>query len=302
MQWIKKVFKPKNLIRILLNPRLVFSHFRYATSRILHDFLFIFYRKHKFNIVFIAGLPMSATTKIKNMFGKVPGYFTRYTPMAYDVAVNQDISESAFRYVPFWSYTLFKTHLNPWEKNINLIKQNNVKKVIVSYRDLRDVVVARYHRLIKFPKKKYEPYYAEYHNMNKEDAINHCIEVVGKNYPKWIYGWFKVSQSNKDFVHFCKFEDLVTNPKSEFIKMLNFYNIKIKDEKINQIVKETEGKKDMETNVTEALILPWAHSSNFRLGKIGGWKDEFSLSNIDNFKKIAGVDLIKLNYEKDLNW
>ena len=43
---------------------------------------------------------MSATTKIKNMFGKVPGYFTRYTPMAYDVAVNQDISESAFRYVP----------------------------------------------------------------------------------------------------------------------------------------------------------------------------------------------------------
>ena len=58
---------------------------------------------------------MSATTKIKNMFGKVQ-LFTRYTPMAYDVAVNQDISESAFRYVPSWSYTLFKTHLNPWEK------------------------------------------------------------------------------------------------------------------------------------------------------------------------------------------
>ena len=56
MQWIKKVFKPKNFIRILLNPRLVFSHFRYATSRILHDFLFIFYRKHKFNIVFIGNI------------------------------------------------------------------------------------------------------------------------------------------------------------------------------------------------------------------------------------------------------
>ena len=152
MQWLKKVFNPKNFIRILLNPNLVVVHFKYAISRILHDFLFIFYRKHKFNIVFIAGLPMSATTKIKNMLGKVPGYFTRYTPMPYDVAVNQDISQSAFRYVPSWSYTLFKTHLNPWEKNINLIKQNNVKKVIVSYRDLRDVVVARYNRLIKFPK------------------------------------------------------------------------------------------------------------------------------------------------------
>ena len=95
MQWIKKVFKPKNFIRILLNPRLVFSHFRYATSRILHDFLFIFYRKHKFNIVFIAGLPMSATKKLKICLEKSQ-VILRYTPMAYDVAVNQDISESVF--------------------------------------------------------------------------------------------------------------------------------------------------------------------------------------------------------------
>ena len=222
--------------------------------------------------------------------------------MPYDIAVNQDICQSAFRYVPSWSYTLFKTHLNPWEKNINLIKKNNVKKVIVSYRDLRDVVIARYNRLIKFPKKKYEPYYAEYHNMKKEDAINHCIEVVGKNYPKWIYGWFKVSKANIGFVHFCRFEDLVTKPKSEFIKMLNFYNITIDNDKIDQIVKETEGQKNMEINVKEALILPWAHSSNFRSGKIGSWKKEFSSSNIDYFKEIAGFDLIKLNYEKDLNW
>jgi hypothetical protein len=302
MQWLLKVFKPKNFIRILLNPGLVFAHLKYAISRIFYDLLFIFYRKHKFNIVFIAGLPMSATTKIKNMLGKVPGYFTRYTPMPYDIAVNQDICQSAFRYVPSWSYTLFKTHLNPWEKNINLIKKNNVKKVIVSYRDLRDVVIARYNRLIKFPKKKYEPYYAEYHNMKKEDAINHCIEVVGKNYPKWIYGWFKVSKANIGFVHFCRFEDLVTKPKSEFIKMLNFYNITIDNDKIDQIVKETEGQKNMEINVKEALILPWAHSSNFRSGKIGSWKKEFSSSNIDYFKEIAGFDLIKLNYEKDLNW
>ena len=67
MQWLLKVFKPKNFIRILLNPGLVFAHLKYAISRIFYDLLFIFYRKHKFNIVFIAGLPMSATTKIKNM-------------------------------------------------------------------------------------------------------------------------------------------------------------------------------------------------------------------------------------------
>ena len=71
---------------------------------------------------------------------------------------------------------------------------------------------------------------------------------------------------------------------------------------MTKLLKETEGQKNMEINVKEALILPWAHSSNFRSGKIGSWKKEFSSSNIDYFKEIAGFDLIKLNYEKDLNW
>ena len=99
-------------------------------------------------------MPMSATTTVKNMCGMIPGYFTRYSPMPYKIAVKQDISNSAFRYTPKWSYTLFKTHLNPSDKNLEIIKRNGVKKVVVTYRDLRDVALSRYHRLIKFPKRK----------------------------------------------------------------------------------------------------------------------------------------------------
>ena len=57
--------------------------------------------------------------------------------MPYSIRVNQDISNSAFRYTPKWSYTLFKTHLNSSQQNINIIKKNGVKKVVVTYRDLR---------------------------------------------------------------------------------------------------------------------------------------------------------------------
>ena len=58
----------------------------------------------------------------------------------------------------------------------------------------------------------------------------------------------------------------------------------------------------MRKNIEDSKILPWALSSNFRSGKIGNWKYEFDKSNIKRFKELAGESLIKLEYEKDLNW
>jgi len=44
------------------------------------------------------------------------------------------------------------------------------------------------------------------------------------------------------------------------------------------------------------------HTSTFRKGKIGSWKEGFSLKNKNNFKKHCGDLLIQLGYEKDKNW
>ena len=159
---------------------------------------------------------------------------------------------------------------------------------------------------MNFPKKPHEPHYRErdkqYNNINKTDAINDCIEVVSNNYIKWILGWLDVAKKEKDFVLLCKFENLITDPKNEFKKILNFYEINLKNSTIENIVKATEGKKSMKVNIGEAKILPWAISSNFRSGKIGNWKEEFDSTNIAKFKEMAGQSLITLKYEKDLNW
>lgn len=40
----------------------------------------------------------------------------------------------------------------------------------------------------------------------------------------------------------------------------------------------------------------------FREGKIGSWKEHFTLEHKKAFKKVAGQLLIDLGYEKDLNW
>ena len=85
----------------------------------------LFIKGYKYKIIFIAGMPMSATTKVKNMCGMIPGYFTRYSPIPHDIAVKQDITKSAFRYIPRWSYTLFKTHLNPRSNYATIIDINS---------------------------------------------------------------------------------------------------------------------------------------------------------------------------------
>ena len=292
----------RRLSKFVSNPKLTWIFLSYEIKKILCDILFIFKKKYKYKIIFLAGMPMSATTKVKNMCGMIPGYFTRYSPMPYNVRINQDISNSAFKYTPSWSYTLFKTHLNPSLQNIEIIKRNGVEKVVVTYRDLRDVVIARYHRLIKFPKKLNDPNFSEYHLMKKSDAINDSIDVVSKDYIKWIEGWFEKANSEKNFVLLIKFEDLIINPKNEFKKILNFYEIDLNEKLIDQICKNTEGKKDMITNLNESRILPWALSSNFRSGKIGNWKSEFTEENLINAKKLLGESLIKLKYEENLNW
>ena len=292
----------KRFILIILSPKSAWIFILYEVKKNIFDLVHLFKKKYKYKIIFIAGMPMSATTKVKNMCGMIPGYFTRYSPIPRNIAVKQDISESVFRYTPGWSYTLFKTHLNPNLNNLDIVKKNNVKKIVVTYRDLRDVAIARYHRLIKFPKKKSDPHYSEYHLMNKSNAINDSISVVAKDYIKWINGWLNISKENKDFVLFIKFEDLINDPKNEFKRILNFYEINLNEELINHICKSTEGKKDMVTNLNDAKVLPWAISSNFRSGKIGNWKNEFTEENLVNAKKLLGKSLIDLKYEDDLNW
>ena len=112
---------------------------------------------------------------------------------------------------------MFKTHLNPSESNLKVLKKNNIKKIVVSYRDLRDVALARYYRLLKFPKKKNEPYYLppekQYKNISKEEGMNDCIKVICEFVPNWIFNWFEISKREKGLILFVSSKILSPNQK-----------------------------------------------------------------------------------------
>ena len=291
----------------VLNPTALVHRLYYNIKRCLFDLAArLGTYKYKYNIIFIAGMPLSATTWVKNMFGRVPGYFTRYSPIPYDVMVRQDFSESAFMYTPKHGYTLFKTHINPTPNNLSIILNNNVKKIIVTHRDFRDVALASYHRIKQFPLLPGAVHYSDITKLTKEEAINESIKIASEHFIPWIDGWMNIAKEHKDLVYFCGFEKLRNNPKAEYKKMLDFYEIKISDDKIGAVIEACKGKGGVEDNhaagFNKAIIQPWALYSNFRSGKIGGWQDEFTEENIKYCEKILGKALIRHGYEKDIKW
>jgi hypothetical protein len=275
----------------------------YNVSRSSSDILSAFeYYNYPYRIIFLAGMAMSASTWMKNLLARIPGYYTRNTPMPKKISYYQNICDSAFKYVPKHGYSIFKTHLNPSKENLDCIFNNGVEKVLITYRDLRDVVLSRYHRMIAFPKPLDMGDFIDYNALGKEEAIDNSIEHVAKVYAPWIFGWNEIAKNNPEKYHFTKFEDLKNDTKEEFKKVLQFYDITLSDNKIDSIIELSKGNKSMKKNINAAKVLPGGLGSNFRSGKIGGWRDEMTNIQIEKCKDLLGPSLIKLGYEKDMNW
>lgn len=285
------------------HPVLLSRRIYYDVDRLVSDNLSAFgYYSYPHRIIFLAGMAMSATTWMKNLLARIPGYYTRSTPMPPEIAYNHGIADSAFSHVPKHGYTLFKTHLDPKPENLDCIFRNGVDKVLITYRDLRDVAVARYYRLIEFPKARDAFDFVDYQALGKEKTMDHSIEIVSSEYVWWIREWMNVAQRDPGRYHFTKFEDLKKDTIGEFKKVLDFYGITLTDEKVGEIVEKARGRGTVRKNLTEAKVLPWGYAANFRSGKIGNWKQEFTKDQIAKCKELIGPALIELGYEKDLNW
>jgi len=240
---------------------------------------------------------------MKNLLAGIPGFFSRPTPMPLDVAYRQDICDSAFLKFPRkYGNTLLKTHLNPSKENFQCISTNGVEKILVMYRDFRDQIVSHYYRLIAFPKPKEACDYQDYRSMDKETAINCLMDMYAQESVSWVRGWYEIAKNDPSRFYFIRFEDLKADTRKAFNNVLDFYKIQLPERKIKKIIEFSRGKSTMEKNLKAATILPSALSTNFRSGKAGAWKNEFSKNNIIKCKEILGEALIEFGYERDLTW
>lgn len=291
------------ILNVARHPWLFSKRIAYGFKRLIFNKMNRFgYHAYKYKIIFIAGLPLSGTTWVKNLFARVPGYFTCRMPMPAEVAYRQDICDSAFKYISKYGYTLIKTHLNPTEDNLECIRKHGVEKIIVVYRDLRDVVISHYYRLLSIPKPKDAYDYLDIKQVGCEGLMDYCIENAAGECMDWIRGWFELAKKEPQKYFFIRYEDLHSDTKGIFVEALKHYNIELNDWQIERIIERSKGKGNMKRNMEMAKITPFGYASNFRSGKIGSWRHELSEVQMSKCRALLGPALIELGYEKNLNW
>jgi len=192
----------------------------------------------------------------------------------------------------------------------DIILQKKIK-VIIGIRDPRDVLLSAANYILE----KDHPYSSNFSSNTIEEVIDNLIEGIEgpiisvkpkqPDKPKFenldhnLYGG--IYETYKRFLRWTiindaiiiKFEDLVgkkgggsdTKQINSIKKIANACSVELTSDDLNFIGKNLYG-----------------HTSTFRKGKIGSWKEGFSLKNKNNFKKHCGDLLIQLGYEKDKNW
>jgi len=80
-----------------------------------------------------------------------------------------------------------------------------------------------------------------------------------------------------------------------------FYGIDLPDHKIRSIMVVADAQtKGGVGSLAERIRV--GGGANFRGGRTGDWRNHFSRKDVELVKERAGEQLIRLGYEKDMNW
>lgn len=253
--------------------------------------------KYESPVIFIVGLPKSGTTWLHRMLLKIPGYNNRIVDDPCGVTVNHDICEEVFRSLPRYGYSVIKFHTRYTEDNIRILNAH-VPKFIVMYRDLRDMCVSRYHHVMADPGHRHHRLYQE---AGQDDGMTHCIDVIAQEYVAWVRDWVDALASLDGRAMTVRYEDLNRNPFDIMKRVLQFYRVEMSDDLVRsmvsgRIVKE----KDLAAELKRDKGLKVG--STARKGAIGEWKHHFNETHKKQFKEAAGDLLVRLGYERDLQW
>jgi len=103
--------------------------------------------------------------------------------------------------------------------------------------------------------------------------------------------------TNKGFFE-IKYETIMGNEEKIFRQLFRHYGFNHEAiERSVEIAKQFSFKNRTGRNTGEVN-----KKSHLRSGKLQQWKDEFNEDHTVQFKKLHGEDLVKLGYEKNLNW
>lgn len=257
--------------------------------------------KSKFKKVWCAGLPKSGTTLIEAIFEELP-YVRQNASFNRIFFTNKldhphGISEDIFKFMPSNKYTFIKTHTHYLKKYESVYKNFDLR-IIISLRDLRDMLISRYYHILSDKSHYLNKIILD---MNKTDGFIYSIKNISSDddtstlgyYYNWIKNWLKVANQNDYLILW--YEDYNKDPIQYIKKILNYVELNNYDP--NDIYKKLTLKNKTKHILTKSLSEYGRDKSTFRKGEVEQWKKFFN-EEINKFfyDNLPGnFELIKYN-------
>lgn len=277
----------KYLIGLFLqSPKLIFKEFLEDYQK---DKKAINIKKNHY-IVWICSLPKSGSTLIEEIISfypyvKLDRSLTRFFSKG-DLKDVHDISKEMFESAPKNKLSFIKTHTHYDETIINICKKYEIK-VIITFRDLRDVIISRYFHVLADQSHRHHKIISK---MPQKEGFIKSFEINDVNEEAlmtYYYNWIKSWQLNKKSINHLElwYEDYVNNKDFFLEKIMNFIDEdSIGISNLKEFLKKEEIAKRKKT--FQNLIRDKSKKvSTFRSGKINNWKlffDEETTKRFNN--------------------
>ncbi len=225
-----------NLLIHILKQLKLFLKFPVQFFKILFNDIkkdFFINHKKKYNKVLIIGVQKSGTTLIEWILSEM-GYVNQVTSplrIFYDKKLNyvHDLSDKMLSYVPEKKFTFLKRHSEATPENFKIIKESNFK-IILSIRDLKQVMISRYLHIIS---DKDFPQFHKFKNLGYVDGFklslieNHVKgEVPILIFKNWLKNWQSLIAEKKLNCLILNYNDFKNKELNYIKKIINYLEIK----------------------------------------------------------------------------
>jgi hypothetical protein len=256
-----------NLLIHILKQFKVFLKFPIQFIKILFSDIrkdFFTHHKKKYNKVLVLGIQKSGTTLIEWILSEI-GYVNQVTSplrIFFDKRLNSihDLSYQMLSYVPDKKFTFLKRHSEATPENLEILKNTNFK-IILSVRDLKQVMISRYLHIIS---DKSFPQYYTFKDLGHVEGFrlsliqNHIkgeIPIIIFN--NWLKNWQSAVAKKKISCLVLNYNNFTNNEKNYIQKIIEYLEIKdCKSETIlNKHLKKIEKMKNkkLEDNLKKNL-------------------------------------------------
>jgi Sulfotransferase domain len=186
--------------------------------------------------IFIACVPKSASTFLKNLLVDVTGYRDLFTVYAAGQSEHEiylpTLRESAHL------DTVTQQHCRASDANVHLMQAFGIRPVVL-VRNVFDSVIS----LLDFYNRgAFQTSYfrADWPSLNEETKIDLLIENVIPWYFQFVASWDVAEKQNRLEMYWLTYEDLVTDKPSCVLKVLEFYGLRASRKGVEQRIRRIE--------------------------------------------------------------